>query len=266
MSLESVLIGSATVCAVLMVSTWILSLALHDASIVDIVWGLGFVLVVWTLHLRSPSSALTLRQDLLLVLVTLWGARLAGYLAFRNLGQGEDRRYVAMRRRWGARFPIVSLVTVFLLQGVLLWVVSLPVQLGYVIWEHAYGRTVALIGCSGVALAVFGLGFETLGDAQLARFKADPANAGAVMDRGLWSWTRHPNYFGEACFWWGIALITAETGPGAWGVLGALTITVLLLRVSGVTLLERSLSKRKPGYAEYVRRTSAFIPRPPRRG
>jgi steroid 5-alpha reductase family enzyme len=167
-----------------------------------------------------------------------------------------------MRKHWGDRFPWVSLFTVFGLQGVLMFLVSLPVQLG----QGPLSPELGWLAAVGVAVWAVGLFFEVVGDAQLARFKADPANAGKLMNRGLWKYTRHPNYFGDACVWWGIALVAAETTVGRWGLIGAAVMTVLLRRVSGVVLLEKSLSKRKPGYDEYVARTSAFIPRPPKKG
>ena len=163
--------------------------------------------------------------------------------------------------RFGARFPLVSLFTVFGLQGVLMWIVSLGVQLG-----QADDSSLGALAWVGTAVWAIGLTFEAVGDLQLARFKSDPANAGKVMDRGLWRYTRHPNYFGDACAWWGIALVASESGVGAWGLLGAAVMTGLLLRVSGVALLEKSLRKRKPDYEAYVARTSAFIPLPPKRG
>jgi steroid 5-alpha reductase family enzyme len=166
-----------------------------------------------------------------------------------------------MRKRWGDRFAWVSLITVFGLQGVLMWIVSLPVQLG----QSDATPSLGVLAWVGVGVYAVGLFFEAVGDAQLARFKADESNAGTVMNSGLWKYTRHPNYFGDACVWWGLALIAAETGTGAWGVIGAVVMTVLLRRVSGVTLLERSLKKRREGYEEYIRRTSPFVPRPPKK-
>jgi len=246
------------VIVVVMTSVWILSTVIRDASIVDIVWGLGFVLVAWAVRLRVDG--LDARQNLLVLMTTVWGLRLSVYLAWRNHGKGEDFRYVAMRRHWGPRFPIISLFTVYGLQGLLMFVVSLGVQLGQVPDTPAVGWLAGL----GVVVWAVGLFFEVVGDAQLARFKADETNKGKVMDRGLWRYTRHPNYFGDACVWWGIALVAAETTLGLWGLLGAVVMTVLLRRVSGVVLLEKSLGKRKPGYAEYVARTSAFLPRPPK--
>ena len=245
--------------AVLMIGTWVVSVAVKNASIVDVVWGLGFVLVAWAVRLRVDG--LSARQNLLVLMTSVWGLRLAGYLFWRNHGKGEDFRYKAMRKHWGARFPWVSLITVFGLQGVLMFVVSLPVQLGQGPTSPALGW----LGGVGVVVWAVGLFFEVVGDAQLARFKSNPANSGQVMSSGLWKFTRHPNYFGDACVWWGIALVAAETTAGRWGLIGALVMTVLLRRVSGVVLLEKTLGKRKPGYAEYVARTSPFIPRPPKK-
>jgi steroid 5-alpha reductase family enzyme len=254
-------LGTAAITIVaLMLVTWVVSLVLRNASIVDIVWGFGFVCVAWAVRL-TVDDGLPARQWLLVAMTSIWGLRLAGYLFWRNRGHGEDYRYRAMRKRYGDRFGVVSLVTVFAFQGLMMFVVSLPVQLGQVDDTPDLGVLAAL----GVAVWLVGLGFETIGDTQLARFKADPANAGTVMDRGLWRYTRHPNYFGDACVWWGIGLVAAETGSAAWTLVGPLLMTVLLRRVSGVTLLEKSLVKRRAGYVEYVERTSPFFPRPPRR-
>lgn len=253
------LITAAIAIAILMVTTWIVSVAMKNASIVDIVWGAGFVVVAWAVAL-SVDGGLDGRKALIVGMTSIWGLRLAGYLAWRNHGKGEDYRYRAMRKRWGPRFPIISLGTVFAFQGLMMWIVSLPVQLG----QADATPDLGLIALIGALVWLVGLFFEVVGDAQLSRFKADPANAGTVMDRGLWRYTRHPNYFGDACVWWGIALVAAETGSGAWGLIGALVMTVLLRRVSGVTLLEKSLVKRRAGYDEYIARTSPFVPRPPR--
>lgn len=259
MTAADAMLAAAIAIAILMFATWLVSLVLRNASIVDIVWGLGFVVVAWVVRLQGSDNSL--RQNLLVVLVTVWGLRLAGYLWWRNHGKPEDYRYRAMRKKWGARFPLVSLLTVFTLQGVLMWIVSLPVQLG----QARDGNGIGVFAVFGVALWMIGLCFEAVGDAQLARFKADPANEGVVMDRGLWRYTRHPNYFGDATAWWGIGLVAFDAGGSArWGLVGSLVMTVLLLKVSGVALLERSLHKRKPEYAAYAARTSAFFPRPPK--
>lgn len=239
---------------------WLVSLALRDASIVDIFWGLAFVTIAAAAHAVTPAPAP--RATLVLVLVGLWGARLAVYLAWRNWGQGEDYRYQAMRRRHGARFARVSLYTVFGLQAALSWVVSLPVQAAIAAPEPV---ALGVLDALGVLLVAIGLVFESVGDFQLARFKADPANRGRVMDRGLWAWTRHPNYFGDAVVWWGLFAIACATPGGALTVVGPALMTFLLVRVSGVALLERTIRKRRPEYDDYVRRTSAFLPRPPRR-
>ena len=255
-----VLAATAAVLAVLLVGTWLVSLAVRDASIVDILWGPAFGAVALVAALVGDGSSD--RRILLLGLVGIWGLRLGGYLAWRNLGHGEDYRYQAMRRHHGPRFGLISLVVVFGLQGVLVWVVSLPVQLAATAAEPADLGPLAAVG---VVLWLVGLVFEAGGDAQLARFKADPASAGQVLDRGLWRYTRHPNYFGDFCVWWGIFLVAAETGPARWGIVGPIVMSVLLLRVSGVAMLEKTIASRRPGYVDYVARTSTFFPRPPRR-
>lgn len=250
---------AAIVVAVIMIVTWLVSLVLANASIVDIVWGAGFVAVAWAAAAVGDGDPD--RSALLVALVTIWGLRLAGYLWWRNHGKGEDWRYRAMRKRHGEAFAIRSLVTVFALQGLLMWIVSLPVQLAMTPAEPAGIGPLAVVG---VIVWCVGFFFETVGDAQLARFKADPANEGRVMDRGLWRFTRHPNYFGDFCVWWGIFCVAAETPDARWGVIGPVVMSVLLLRVSGVPLLERSLQRRRPDYEAYAARTAAFFPRPPR--
>ena len=249
--------AAAIAIAILMVGTWLVSLVLKNASIVDLIWGFGFVVVGWVTYLGSDTTSAL--STLSLVLVTIWGLRLAVYLTWRNHGKGEDFRYVAMRKRWGQRFPIISLFTVFGLQGTIMWVVSLPVQLVMTKSDSKIG----LLAILGVILWAVGLAFEAIGDAQLTRFKSDPSNAGKVMNRGLWRYTRHPNYFGDACVWWGLAIIALTVTP--WGLVGATLMHLFLRRVSGVTLLEKSLVKRREGYAEYIKVTSPFIPRPPRK-
>ena len=238
---------------------WLLSLVLRDASIVDIWWGLGFVLVAWTAYVTAEAAEA--RHLLIAVLVTIWGVRLGGYLAWRNVGKGEDPRYQAMRRHWGKRFWWVSLFTVFILQGAIMWVVSLPVQVAMSADDIDTFWPVVVLGSLVWATGVF---FETAGDLQLARFKANPANKGKVMDSGLWRYTRHPNYFGDFLVWWGLYLTALGTIDPWWTAVGPAVMSFMLLRVSGVAMLERSISKRRPGYEEYVRKTSAFFPRAPR--
>lgn len=258
-------LANLLVVAALMVVVWVASLALRDASIVDPVWGLVFVVIAWAtlLQLRGAGGegggdGPAARAVLLVALVTIWGLRLAIYLGWRKAGMGEDHRYVRLRERFGPGFPWISLVVVFLFQAGLAWAVSLPIQAG-----QAPAAPLGPLDAAGVVLWAVGLAFETVGDLQLTRFKRDPANAGRVLDRGLWRYTRHPNYFGDFCVWWGFFLIAASAGAW-WTVVGALLMSVLLLRVSGVALLERTIVERRPGYADYVRRTSAFFPRSPR--
>ena len=256
---STAMITAAVAIAIFMVALWVLSLVLKNASIVDVGWGIGFVIVAWAVRARVDGNPD--RQRLLVAMTTIWGLRLAVYLYARNHGTGEDYRYKAMRKRSGPRFAVISLGTVFALQGVLMWIVSLPVQLGQVKITPDLG----VLAWIGIIVWGIGLFFEVVGDAQLAQFKRDAANTGKVMDKGLWRYTRHPNYFGDACVWWGIALVAAETTVGRWGLLGAAAMTILLRRVSGVTLLEKSLIKRREGYERYVARTSPFIPRPPKK-
>ena len=255
---DAMLVAAITILCI-MVATWMLSLVLKNASIVDIVWGLGFAITSWVLAITIDGDST--RQILLAVMVGSWGLRLGGYLAKRNIGHGEDWRYKAMRKKKGARFGLVSLVTVFGLQGALMWVVSLPVMFGNSDATPGVGPLAVI----GVMVWAVGLSFEAVGDWQLVQFKKDPNNAGKVMQTGLWSLTRHPNYFGDALLWWGIGIVGAETGSGVIGFIGPVVMTVFLLRVSGVPMLERSLMKRREGYSEYAARTSSFIPRPPKR-
>jgi steroid 5-alpha reductase family enzyme len=244
-----------------MLALWLLSLRLRDASIVDIWWGPGFAAVTTVAALAGPGPAP--RALVVLAGVWLWGLRLGAHLFVRNHGRGEDPRYQAMRRRWGERFGRASLVTVFGLQGLLMWLVSLPLQ----VVQLAPGSSASsALDLAGVLLFALGFGFEAIGDAQLARFRADPRNAGRVMDRGLWRYTRHPNYFGDCLVHWGLFLLALSSPYGVWTLPAPALMTFLLLRVSGVALLERTIGRRRPEYAAYQRRTNAFLPGPPRRG
>lgn len=244
----------------LVTGLWAVSVVIRNTSIVDVFWGCGFVIIAWVAF--ALAEGYLHRRLLLAALVTVWGLRLTLYLAHRNLGKEEDYRYAAMRRRYGSRWPLRSLPVVFWLQGALMWVVSLPVQVGM---TEPTPKSLGLLDWAGVALWAVGLAFETVGDMQLTRFKADPANRGLVMDRGLWRYTRHPNYFGDFCVWWGIWLVALATGSAWWTAIGPAAMSILLIRVSGVALLKRSLIPRRPGYADYVARTSAFLPWPPRK-
>ena len=254
-----VLLNSTLFITAMMLGLWLLSLAIKNASIVDIAWGSGFVMVAWVSAIVANGQSA--RGNLLLVLSTLWGLRLAGYLAWRNIGHGEDFRYKAMRKHYGARFPLISLVTVFAVQGALMWVVSLPLQLGQIDSETGVGA----IAIVGAIIWAVGFAFESIGDMQLARFKTKPDNAGKVMRTGLWKYTRHPNYFGDSLVWWGMAIIAAESIKGRPGIIGAIVMTYLLMKFSGVPFLEKTITKRRPEYAEYQAATSAFFPRKPKR-
>lgn len=238
---------------------WIASLVVKDASIVDRFWGIAFLVIASSVS--AATHGYEDRAQLVTFLVVVWGLRLSLHITVRNLGQPEDYRYQQMRRHWGARFPLVSLATVFGLQAVVAWIVSLPLQAAISATTPA-----ELTALDSLGLVVWSIGFffEAVGDWQLARFKADPLSKGQVMDRGLWRYTRHPNYFGDTLVWWGIWLFAAATGAW-WTAVGPILMTVLLLRVSGVTLLEKKLRSSRPEYEAYCRRTSAFFPLPPRR-
>lgn len=240
-----------------MITTWLISLPARDASLADIAWGLVFVAVAWAVYFAGEKSDTSL---LIAILVSVWGVRLSGYLAWRNLGHGEDRRYQAMRAKRPSTFWIWSLIGVFCLQAAIGWVVSLPVQS-----LAAQFEGISLLSWIGVAGFVVGIGFEAIGDAQLAAFKRDPSSKGKVMDRGLWRYTRHPNYFGDAVVWWSLWLVAVGAGAGWWTLIGPALMTLFLVRVSGAALLESDIEERRPGYADYIRRTSSFVPMPPKK-
>jgi len=257
LALGTVMLASGGLAAACMVALWVASVRLADASIVDVFWGPGFAAIAWiSVAMAGPAP----RGLLLALLATAWGTRLGLHIAARRRGQGEDRRYRAMREARGRRFAAESLLSVFLLQAGLLWVVSLPLQAGASLGR---ARPLGPVELAGSALFLVGLAFEAIGDAQLSRFLRDPGNGGRVMQRGLWRYTRHPNYFGDFLVWWGLGCISLGTGA-AWPLVGPAVMSVLLLRVSGVTLLERTIGQRRPEYASYARRTSAFFPWPPR--
>ena len=250
---------SALAVAVVMVATWLVSLPLRNASIIDPVWPIGFVVVGWVAGLTGRGDAL--RVTVLVAAVTVWGLRLGVHLFTRNRGHGEDFRYVEMREKHGDRFWLISLFTVFATQGVLMWVVSLPLQLGSGIDGRATGWAVLLV--AGIAVWLLGFVFESVGDAQLTRFKADPASKGQVMDKGLWRYTRHPNYFGDACVWWGLWLAGISGWLGLATVLSPVAMTYFLVYGTGARPTEKLMAGR-PGFAEYCSRTSFFVPRPPK--
>lgn len=236
---------------------WLISLALHDAGIADVAWGLVFIVIAWTSFAAGDGpDAMLLAAGL----TTAWGLRLAIHIGRRNLGHDEDRRYIKMREQHSGNFWIWSFFGVFLLQGFLALVVSAPLQsLG-----AQPPDSIGWLSWAGVAVFAVGLAFEGIGDAQLTAFKKDSSSKDQVMDRGLWKYTRHPNYFGDATVWWGLWVVAIGSGAAWWTAIGPVVMTFFLLRVSGVAMLESDMSSRRPGYKEYVRRTSAFIPWPPK--
>jgi steroid 5-alpha reductase family enzyme len=255
MSLLILALHGLGVLAVAAVLTWGASLPLRNVSIVDSLWPLLFLLLALTYAIEAGRMP---RTGLLIALVAIWSLRLASHITWRNRGHGEDRRYQAIRARNQPHFELKSLYLVFLLQAVLAWIIGWPL-LGALVSSAPLG----LLDAVGLALWLTGFLFEAVGDAQLTRFKADPANRGRVMDRGLWRYTRHPNYFGDCMLWWGFYAIALGAHAG-WSIVGPLLMSFLLLRVSGVSLLEKDIGERRPAYADYVRRTNAFFPGPPR--
>jgi len=261
MALWQVWLTGLGTAALLMVLTWVGSVVQRDASLVDRVWGLSFVVLAWTYAVAA--GVWDARTLLALALVSIWGLRLSVFITWRNWGHGEDARYAAMRARRPDTFTRRSLVTVFLLQAVLSWLVSVPLLAATAV----EGGDLGVLDALAVLVWTVGFVFEAGGDQQLARFLADPANRGKVMDRGLWRYTRHPNYFGDTTVWWSFLLLALAVGAW-WGAAGRLLMTWLSVRVSGVALTERRMGRAgstREGYEEYVRRTNAFFPGPRRR-
>lgn len=239
-------------------ATWLLSLAKRDVSIVDSVWSLFFLAGTITFLQFAPQPGV--RGYLVLALVAAWAIRLAVYLTWRNWGEPEDRRYQAMREKYDPGFAYKSLYIVFGLQALLAWIIAFP------LYPAVTGTwPIGVLDYLGIALVVVGIGFESTADFQLSRFKSRPENKGRVLDQGLWRYTRHPNYFGDFCVWWGLYLIAASAG-GWWTIFSPLLMSLLLLKVSGVSLLEKDIGERRPAYADYVARTNAFFPGPRRTG
>ena len=235
-----------------MLALWGISVLRRDASIVDLFWGPGFALIVWVVWVEDDAVA-TVPRLWLPVLVSVWAARLGVYLTVRNWGEPEDRRYAAIRAR-NQPFWLKSLPIVFGLQGALMWGIALPLQFAR---SHAPLGALAWVGGGVFA---FGWVFEAVADAQLARFKRDPDSRGQTLQRGLWGLCRHPNYFGEIVLWWGLFLVALDRGAPAWTALGPATLTVFILRVSGIPLLEPHLA-RNPDHSAYRARVPALIPR-----
>lgn len=239
----------------IMTTLWFVSIYLKNVSIVDLFWGFGFV--VSSLFFYLNTDGVSTRKILLLIMVTIWGLRLSIYLSWRNIGKGEDFRYAQFRKNYGEhRYWWISFFQTFLLQGVLMWLISAPL-LGAMYYSQ--NISLGILDFIGIAFWIIGISFEAGGDYQLAKFKSNPDNKGKVLNTGFWRYTRHPNYFGDSSVWWGYGFICLAAGSYI-PVLGSILMTALIIKVSGVALLEKSLKDTKPQYREYIEKTSAFIP------
>lgn len=249
-------LSAVGVLAVMALLGWLLSLLRRDVGVVDSLWGLFFAgaALTYAATLADQGS----RSVLVLALCLVWALRLSSYITWRNWGEPEDRRYADIRDRNQPNFELKSLYLIFGLQAAIAAVVSLPL-----LGAMSSASTLGVLDYLGLLLWAVGLTFEAVGDWQLSQFKADPGNQGKVMDRGLWRYTRHPNYFGDFCIWWGFYLLALSAGAW-WAIVGPILMTLLLLRVSGVSLLESDIVERRPAYQDYIRRTNAFLPGKPR--
>jgi len=238
----------------LMTSLWIVSILLKNVSIVDMFWGMGFVMVNTFYFINTEATP---SKIILLLLVAIWGLRLSFYLAWRNIGKPEDFRYQEFRKKYGEKnYWWISFLQTFILQGLLMWVISMPL-LGANLYSTS--QNLGFIDYFGIFLWLIGFIFEAGGDMQLARFKRNNANTGKILNTGFWHYTRHPNYFGDSAVWWGFGLFCLSTGS-YWLISGSVLMTLLILKVSGVALLEKSLKEKKPEYVNYIQNTSSFIP------
>ena len=238
-----------------MIILWVISLILKNSSIVDIFWGFGFVISAWVYFALTPEGFIV-RKLLISSLATVWGMRLTLHVLTRNWGKPEDFRYQKWRRESGKIWWIKSLFQVFVLQGLLMWLISTPLLAAQ---SAALPVRLSILDIAGVLLWIVGFFFETAGDLQLVNFRKNPDNKGRLLNSGVWRYTRHPNYFGDAAQWWAFFLIAASAG-GWWTVFSPVIMTLFLVKVSGVAMLERTLKETKPGYREYMETTSAFIP------
>ena len=255
MGLPGIWLNALVVIISMMTLIWIASVIAKNVSIVDLFWGFGFVVAALFYFLSLETTGI--RNYLILILVSVWGLRLSVYLTWRNYGKGEDFRYREFRRKYGAsRYWWISYFQTFLFQGVLMWLISAPL-LGAQAGKPGSG--LGFLDYAGIAVWLTGFIFEAGGDLQLAAFRSDPANRGKVLDRGFWKYTRHPNYFGDSAVWWGYGLISISASSYL-PALGSVLMTLLIIKVSGISLLEKTLVSDKPLYADYVRRTSAFFP------
>lgn len=253
---------TAAILLVCVLLLWLLSIRLSDISIIDIFWGPAFGIVALAGYFVSTGQGFEARRVLVTALTVAWAVRLGAYLFWRNHGKGEDPRYTAAyRNRFSQNLHWHTLTKVFLLQGFLVWLISIPVQLT----QYLLVPRLGLFAYLGVVLWTIGFMFEAIADWQLARFKADPANRGRVLDHGLWRYSRHPNYFGNACLWWGLWLIACDHPIGFATIFAPALMTHFLLNVTGKRLLEKRLSRAKPEYAAYIERTPGFFPWFPRR-
>lgn len=238
----------------IMVGMWLLSLALKNASIIDPFWGTGFVILTWLYFLLVDGTSQ--RQWLITILVSVWGLRLSLYLLWRNSGKGEDFRYAKWREAGGDQWWWRSFFKVFFLQGLIMWAISTPLLAAQYYFTF---EDLSLLDVFAAMLWTIGFFFEVVGDAHLSNFKANPANKGKVLDSGVWSYTRHPNYFGDSVQWWAYYLIALSAG-GFWTIYAPIIMTLLLMKVSGVVLLEKTLVQTKPHYRTYIESTNAFFP------
>jgi steroid 5-alpha reductase family enzyme len=237
---------------------WLYSLLIKNASIIDIFWGLGFAILAWFYNYTLQNFTDT-RANILCIIVSIWAVRLALHIGIRNHGKGEDYRYIVFRQQGGKNYWWISYLRVFVLQGFLMWIIASPLLIA-----QTYRGDLSTLDYIGLLIWLTGFLFEFIGDWQLAHFKQNPTNKGQVMNRGLWRYTRHPNYFGDALLWWGYFCFALASSEGLYYIFSPLLMTFLLMKVSGVSLLEKTLVKTKPKYEEYCRKTSAFFPMLPK--
>ncbi len=258
------LVVTGAVALTVMVITFAIALLRGKHSVVDVTWGLGFAAVALTTYCLSIGSGDAARRLLVAALTPVWGLRLAAHIAARNWGHGEDPRYDKLLDRHPGNRKIGAFIHVYLTQGIVLWIVSLPVQVA-----SYESEPLNWISVLGIAIWFVGFSCESIGDWQLSRFKARRANGapmGQVMDTGLWRYTRHPNYFGDACIWWGIFLLAGGHWVGLLTAFSPLLMNYLLVKKTGKRMLEDQLSQSRPGYQDYIKRTSGFFPLPPKKG
>ena len=255
MSYSELYFSGLLIVIIAMTLLWLVSVFIKNASIVDPFWGLGFVIA--GVYYFYNSEGLEIRKLIVLTLLIIWGLRLSIYLGWRNLGKGEDFRYQQFRKDYGEnRYWWISFFQVFLLQGILLWLISAPLLSAQF---YAGESGLNYFDYAAIIIWIIGFSFEAGGDFQLARFKSDPKNKGKVLNTGFWKYTRHPNYFGDATVWWAYGLFSVASGS-YWPLLSSLLMILLIVKVSGVYLLEKTLKSTKPQYKDYVEKTSAFFP------